>query len=141
MDLKRLACFHYLNWNPSKPELRGFAKAMPVGFGVLGLLFLWRHGGMSSAVIALWCAGVVLAVAALIPGLGRLAYLAVYIPASIMGHLVSQVVLTLMFVLVFVPIGLLLRMTGKDLLRLKPSGLGWLRVPSEPGQSSYYNQF
>jgi len=57
--------------------------------------------------------GVVLAVAAMIPGLGRVAYLAVYVPSILSGYFVSKVILFIVFFLVFVPIGALLKCSGK----------------------------
>ena len=65
----------------------------------------------------LWSAGAVLAVAAFIPKLGRLAYLAVYLPTSILGYVVSNIILALMFLFVITPLGILLRLMGKDLLQ------------------------
>jgi len=138
MKLKQLSCFHYLNWNPGGKELRSFALAMLVGFAVIGLMVAWRHGGVDRASLILWGVGAGLAIAAVIPGLGRIAYLAVYVPTSILGHFLSQAILGLMFALVFVPIALLLRLMGKDLLRLRRLPV-WVRARSLG--SSYYNQF
>ena len=82
-----------------------------------------------------WGIGLGLAVAALIPGLNRVAYLAVYLPASFVGHYVSKIVLFLVFFLVFAPIGILLRVLGKDLLRLRPAKprAVWTSVKSVQG--------
>lgn len=137
--LKQLSCFQHVKWNPDRRELRGFAKAMPIGFALLGLLALWRKGYVDAGVAGLWIAGAALAVAALIPGLGRYAYLAVYLPSSVMGHLVSQAMLAVLYWVVFVPIGLALRAAGKDPLSLKrPPGSMWLRARTS---ADYYRQF
>src|SRR5687768_10790809 len=90
---------------------------MLIGFTVLGLLSVWRAWGISTASIVLWSIGVALAIAAFVPGLGRVAYLAVYLPTSIIGYVVSNVILALMFFLLITPVGIILKLFGKDLLQ------------------------
>ena len=143
MSLAKLPYFRRVKWQPDKAELRRFAIAMLVGFAVLGGLSAWRHHGVTQGVIALWSAGLALAVASQIPGLGRLAYLAVYLTSSFIGHFVSKVVLFLVFVLVFVPIGALLRLLGKDILRVRPDKPRAIWTPMKFGKESnrYYRQF
>ena len=116
---------------------------MLVGFALLAGLSVWRHHGVTSGAVGLLAVGLGLALSAAIPGLNRLAYLAVYLPTSFIGHYVSKVVLFFVFILVFVPIGLLLRLLGKDILRLrstKPRAV-WLTVSSAKESNRYYRQF
>jgi hypothetical protein len=79
----------------------------------------------------------------MVPGLGRFVYLLVYVPTSIIGFVVSNVILTLIFFLVFVPLGLLLRLTGKDLLGLRaaPKQSNWRRLGEAKSSERYYHQF
>jgi len=116
---------------------------MLVGFAVLGGLSVWKHHGVTRGAEELWGLGFGLALAASIPHLDRLAYLAVYLPASFIGHFVSKIVLFLVFFLVFVPIGVLLRLFGKDLLRLRPvkPRAVWISMKSVKGSARYYRQF
>src|SRR3954470_17367544 len=106
MSLKDLPYFKRVKWLPDAAELRSFSIAMLVGFAVLGGLSALRHHGVQWGSLTLWSLGIVLAVAAWVPGLGRLAYLAIYVPSSFIGHFVSKVVLFFVFFLVFVPIGM-----------------------------------
>jgi len=143
MKIKNLPQFKRVKWHPDKSELRSFALAMLVGFTVLAGLSIWRHHGIASVTVVLMAVGLGLALAAAVPGLNRLAYLAVYLPTSFIGHYISKVVLFFVFFLVFVPIGLLLRLLGKDILRLrtaKPRAV-WAIVPPAKGASRYYRQF
>ncbi|HYE65986.1 MAG TPA: SxtJ family membrane protein [Pyrinomonadaceae bacterium] len=135
--------FQHVQWQPDSRELRRFAVAMLVGFTILGLIAAWRTNNLGTFPLVLWSLGIGLAVAALVPGLGRAAYLAVYLPTSIIGYIVSHVILFLMFFLVFVPIGLILRLTGKDLLRLRPQGSRavWMHMETKKHSDSYYRQF
>jgi hypothetical protein len=63
----------------------------------------------------------------------------------IMGMIVSPIILALMFFLVVTPVGVLMRLTGKDPLRLRPhSGTGsyWIvRDPPGPAGDSMGEQF
>jgi len=141
--LKGLPFFEHVNWRPDARELRRFAIAMLIGFTVLGLLSLWRAGGIGTASIVLWSAGVVLAIAAFVPGLGKVAYLAVYLPTSIIGYVVSNVILALMFFLIITPLGIILKLMGKDLLqqRRQKDTTQWTPVKGVKTEDSYYRQF
>jgi len=116
---------------------------MFVGFTVLGLLSIWRHHGLTKVAIVLWALGIILAVCAMIPGLGRWAYLAVYVPSSFIGYFVSKVILFFVFFVVFVPIAALLKLLGKDLLRLRPPSprAEWTPMNSTRDSNRYYRQF
>jgi hypothetical protein len=143
MKFTRLPFFQHVNWRPDRAELRRFAAAMVIGFAVLGLLAAWRAGGFGQAAFTLWAAGVALALGALVPGLGRFFYLLVYVPTSVIGFVVSNVILTLIFYLVFTPLGLLLKLLGKDLLGLRPGGAAgnWRRLGGAKNSDRYYHQF
>lgn len=116
---------------------------MLVGFSLLGLFSAWRANGISTVAIVLWSIGLFLAVAAFVPGFGRVAYLAVYLPTSVIGYLVSHVILALMFFLVITPLGIILRMMGKDLLRQQrqKGETQWTPVKGLKSEDSYYRQF
>ena len=143
MKLTALPFFQHVNWRPDARELRRFAIAMLIGFSLLGLLAAWRAGGVSTTAIVLWSLGVFLAGAAFVPKLGRLAYLGVYLPTSIIGYFVSNVILTLMFFLVITPLGILLRLMGKDFLqqRRQKQKTQWMPVKGVKSEDSYYRQF
>jgi len=144
MNPKALPFFQHVKWRPDAGELRRFAIAMLIGFTVLGALSAWRGKGIGTASIVLWSIGVALAVAAFIPKVGRIAYLAVYLPTSIIGYIVSNILLALMFLLVITPLGLILKLMGKDLLqrqRPQKERTGWLPVKSTKTEDSYYRQF
>jgi hypothetical protein len=143
MKITALPFFKHIKWHPDRRELRRFAVAMLIGFTVLGAVAAWRGGGISTTAIVLWSAGVVLAIAALVPKPGRLAYLAVYLPTSIIGYVVSNVILALMFFFVITPLGIILRLMGKDFLQQRsPRGkTQWTPVKSVKNEDSYYRQF
>jgi hypothetical protein len=106
----------------------------------LGSLAAWRAGGISTTAIVLWSAGTFLAIASFVPKLNRLAYLAVYLPTSIIGYVVSHVLLALMFFFIVTPLGIVLRLLGKDFLQQKRQSQ-WTPVRDVKSEDSYYRQF
>lgn len=116
---------------------------MLVGFFVLGTLSVWRAKSIGTGSLVLWSTGALLAVAAFVPKLGRIAYLAVYLPTSIIGYVVSNVMLGLMFFLVITPLGIVLKLMGKDLLqqRRPRRATQWTPVKETKTEDSYYRQF
>jgi hypothetical protein len=143
MKLRSLPFFQHVKWQPDAKELRRFAVAMLIGFTLLGLFSVWRAGGTSTGAIVLWSVGAFLAIAAFVPKLGKLAYLGVYLPTSIIGYVVSHVILTLMFFFVITPLGIILRLMGKDLLqqRRHKDKTQWMPVKGVKSEDSYYRQF
>jgi hypothetical protein len=143
MDLSKLSCFQHVQWDPPRKELRKFARAMLVGFGFIGVLIAWRAHSVGTPTFVFWSIGVALAAAAFVPGLGRVAYLMVYVPSGIMGFIISRVLLTVVFFLLFTPLAFLLRLVGKDVLHLRRNidGTEWISHPAGHDRKSFYRQF
>lgn len=143
MNLTALPFFQHIKWRPDAAELRRFAISMLVGFSLLGLFAAWRAQEISTGPIVLWGIGLLLAMAAFVPRLGRVAYLAVYLPTSIIGYFVSHVILALMFFFVITPLGITLRLMGKDLLqqRRQRHKTSWTPIKGVKNDNSYYRQF
>jgi hypothetical protein len=98
-------------------DLRNFGFVMAGALGILGLMLLWKHS--HNAVYFLSVAGAFLVFSLILPR----ALIVLYYPwmaiAFVMGWFMTRVILSAAFFLVFTPIGLALRMFGKDLLDLK----------------------
>jgi hypothetical protein len=143
VKLTALPFFQHVKWQPDARELRRFAIAMLVGFFVLGVLSAWRAKGIGTGSIVLCSIGVTLAIGAFVPKLGRIAYLAVYLPTSIIGYVVSNVMLTLMFFLVITPLGIIMKLMGKDVLQQRRPArtTQWTPVKEIKNKDSYYRQF
>jgi hypothetical protein len=91
----------------------------------------------------LWAVGGGLAAGAMLPGVGRYVYLAVYVATGAIGYVISRVLLIVMFFALFTPIGLILRLTGKDLLHLRrsPGSTEWIAHRVAADRRQYYRQF
>ena len=99
-------------------ELRKFGWLVGGVFVALGVWFLLRHKAHYP-----WClwpgiALVLLGTAA--PRALKWVYVVWMSLAFVLGSIVSQVILTLLFFCVITPIGFVARLTGNDFLRLKP---------------------
>jgi polyferredoxin len=143
VSIKDLACFQHVNWKPNHSDLRKFALTMLIGFAVLGAVVAWHRGGIVAPAFRLWVIGAGLALAAMIPGLGKLAYLTVYVISGMIGFVVSRVLLTGIFFALVTPLAIVLRLTGEDLLRLRKhqGKTRWIAHAARKDRGSYYRQF
>jgi len=122
--------------------LRQFAGLSLVVFGGLAAWRLW-HGQVDLWTYVLGIVAVVVGVTGLIaPAMVQPVYTGWMIVAFPIGWTVSKVALGLMFFLVFMPVGLVFRMTGRDALRLKRTdGSYWLAKPASRSGDEYLRQF
>ena len=100
------------------PELRKFGAVMSGAFALLGAIAAWRGRAAGPYLLGL-------AVLFLLPALISPRLLApverVWMKfAEAIGSVMTVVILTLAFIVVFTPMGIVLRLMGKDLLGLKP---------------------
>jgi len=101
----------------STRELRKFGLVMAVAFGIFGALFVWREKPWGIYTLYVAAAFLVLGlVAPKLLGPIEKAWMAL---ARVLQTVMTAIILTLMFFLVMTPIGLFIRLTGKDLLDMK----------------------
>lgn len=98
-------------------RLRKFGLVMAVFFGLFGALFVWRERAWG--VYLLYLAGFFLAGGVLAPKLLAPIEKAWMALARVLQTVVTTIILTLTFFVVMTPLGLFIRLTGKDLLGLQ----------------------
>ena len=99
---------------PDVKELRKFSIILFLGFGIIGLLIFWRRGETG---LILCGVGLALLLLGLIhPKLLSYPYKAWMRLSLILGFLMNHLILSLMYYFVFTPIGIVMRMLGKDFL-------------------------
>jgi len=138
-----------IDWNPDETKLRQFGWIALPGFGLIGAVLGWRLGWFASgqwlAPAALWGVGLVAALlACVMPRWLKPLYLLLSAVSAVVGPVVATVAMGLIFLFVFVPLGLLFRMRGRDELRLRPgpdAGTFWERSPRAPEPRRYFRQF
>jgi hypothetical protein len=132
------------NPNPGARELRAFARIwFPLFATALGGVLWWRTGSIAAA-SWVWSVGAVLTAVMLASArVARAAFVALVLVTYPVGLVVSYVVLGAMFFLVFTPIGVLMRLAGRDPLGLRARARGshWLPYDQDDRPERAFRQF
>ena len=129
-------------WYPDKKQLRQFAVFSLPGFALIGVIARWKFDAPAMA-YALWVLGVLIFLVGLASPLAvRPVYTLLMAIALPIGWLVSNLLLRVLFYGIFIPVGLILRLFGRDPLRLKrpDSTSYWLDRQPPEDVASYYRQ-
>ena len=130
-----------INWNPSKKDLRIFGISMIAGLAVVALLLWYRWH--------LWTAGTIVLVAGHVIGLiglsGTRAALPLYrawmAVAFVLGSVVSRLLLAVFFYGMITPMGLAMRLLGRDKLsRRRREQTYWVDAPPAPAEPARYER-
>lgn len=101
----------------NKKEYKKFGILMGVVFTLISSLLFWNE---YSGAIYYLSTGVIFAAIALIsPVLLKYLYNIWMTFAAIMGYIMSRLILSLIFIIMFTPVGLITRLIRKDLLKMK----------------------
>ncbi|MCA1961256.1 MAG: SxtJ family membrane protein [Desulfomonile sp.] len=129
---------------PSSRDLTKLAALYLIVPGLIGSYLLFWKGASSGR---WWIfAGVALSLTRLAPPLFRLIYRLWISLAVILGYFVSRILLTMIFFLVILPTGLIMRLFGKDPMdrKLDPDApTYWIKRedPTDAGVKRYEKQF
>ena len=141
--------FSEINWKPDRGERREFARSLMLGFPLMALVFLAIARGYTGT-WPLWptwlgCGGFAVGVLLWIaPPLAWPVYAAWNAIGGVIGFVVGNLLLVLVFYLVITPIGLLLRLAGKDPLerRVDRSASTYWKDAEKPMDArGYFRQF
>ena len=127
--------FRETNWKPAPQDLRSFGKILAIGFPIVAALLgasAWlRSHAWPGWTLWLGAVGFAAGLACMIvPRAARPLYLAWMMLGCCIGLLVANVVLAAIYFLIVTPIGLALRLAGRDPLRRT----------IEPGRASYWDE-
>ncbi len=138
-----------LNWKPNKRELRSFGVIFMGGFVLIGLVkYLWPFTWLISKneTLGLWLIGIGIIVGAI--GLtGSRFALPLYWTwlgiAFVLGNIMSRVIITLIYFLLFTPMRILGSLLGRDKLQLKrpQTESYWLDISLPSEVEKYERQF
>jgi hypothetical protein len=141
--------FVKLNWHPKTKDLRSFGGVFLCGFAATGLIkYFWPFERMftQNKTVGIWFIGIGLVVGAVGLTGTKLAlpfYWAWLGIAWLFGNIMSRVIVTMLYYLLFTPMRLMNNLIGRDKLQLnKPdTDSYWLPIslPSEP--EKYERQF
>lgn len=103
-----------INWNPSRKELRVFSLLL-IGFGVIVSALLYRRlESPTPSAVALFVTGAIGLVGLVAPMLVRPVYVVWLGLAFPIGWTVSHLMMLAVYYLVLTPIGLAMRLCGRD---------------------------
>ena len=142
-----------IDLRPDRRKLRQFGFLALVGFGLLALL-AWKEWAVFSFGLGDWrmpltqifsgLAGISLLFSLVFPRANWLLYVGLTIVALPIGFVLSYVIMVTIFYLVIAPIGLVMRLFGKDPLNrhFQPAaGTYWVDTRPERPAEDYFKQF
>ncbi len=133
-----------INKNPSPKEIRWFGALLAAFFGCLGIVASKRFGAESAAKLLWLCGAGFGVVYYAVPPLRRPLYLGWIHAAFPIGWVVSHTVLAASYYLVLAPVGLVMRLLGRDPMarRLTPDSTTYWQPHQQPtDKSRYFKQF
>ncbi len=130
-----------INFSPSDRQLRQFGLISMAALPLLG----WLWGGSSTVIWAAAAIGATLAVGGLVwPRAVKPVFLLLTLVTAPIGMLVGELTLVLLFYGLFVPLGLIFRLIGRDALQRKldrGASSYWQRKRQPAGAASYLRQW
>jgi hypothetical protein len=129
-----------INWKPTDRQLRQFGCICLVALPLVA----WLWGGGPRLIVGLAVAGGLLAAAGWAwPQVLRPVFLALSLMATPIGLLLGELAMLLIYFGVFLPIGLVFRVIGRDALgrRFEPEASSYWQPKKQPRDvASYYRQ-
>jgi len=130
-----------INKNPSRKELLWFGLLFLLFFGIIGALSYWKF----QAPYWIWSvAAAVACIFFIFPPVRRPLYLGWVYAAYPIGLVVSYLVMVAIYYLVVTPIGLVMRLAGRDSLNRSfdaEARTYWSIRESSSDQARYFRQF
>jgi len=141
--------FKDTNWNPDRAGRRKFALSLMIGFPILAVAFalvsLLRSGHPGAGLLWLAVGGAGAgAVFWWLPQIAKPFYLVWFFAACCIGIVVSNTLLIAFYYLVITPIGLIMRMCGRDRMqrRFDPAApTYWKDAEKGIAPQRYFRQF
>ncbi len=103
--------------DPDHTELRKFSWILGGAFLALGAFAWWRESDLANYLLI--PGAVIAVVGTVLPGALRWLFFAWMALGLVLGTIVTSIILTLVFVIAVTPIGLIMRMIGRDPMERK----------------------
>lgn len=134
-----------INWHPGVTMLRQFGWISLGGFGLLATLAWCRFGNQPLAIVFGVLAVLAPVIGMIQPRLLKPLYIGLSLITFPIGLVVSNLILLLIFLLVFTPVALIFRLVGRDELRLhlnRSASTYWRKYDQDRRDpASYYRPF
>ena len=132
-----------INWRPHDSELRRFGVVAVIGFSILGGLFIWQRFAPALIIGSFALAAVSGLSAFLAPKAAMPVYWLSMTFAWLMGHIMSRLLLFLIYYLLITPLALAMRLAARDRLVLnrRPEAYTyWLDAMPQPSDPRRYQR-
>ena len=133
-----------INWNPSRKELRVFALLL-IGFGVIVAAVLYqRLESQTPSAVVFLVASTIGFLGLVVPAWLRPVYVVWMGLAFPIGWTVSHLMMLAVFYLVLTPIGIAMRLCGRDPMQRRidrDAKTYWLPCPTRSDLKNYFRQF
>jgi hypothetical protein len=140
--------FKEVNWQPDTPARKAFGKSLMIGFPIIGaVLFLLKWALQKMVIWPLWLAiggAGVGSLCWLVPAIALPFYLLWYGVGCSIGLVVTNVIISAIYYLVFTPVGFALRTFGKDPMEraFQPEAKSyWKDAEKITNPDRYFRQF
>jgi len=134
-----------INWHPTDRELRQFSGVwFPAFWLIVGLMVGFRTGWWQLVFPAWTAAAVLAAIGLLRPQLVRPIFVGWMVAAWPIGWVMSHLLLAGVYYLLITPLGLVMRLAGRDKLEMRRDHQAttyWTPRPPTPKVSRYFRQF
>ena len=133
------------NWRPSDKELRSFGRIAVIATVIIALAFYILKGTAIK-----WCAVIfaiglsVFFISLISVKLTKVIYLGLMLVTWPIGFMVSFLIMTAFYFLILTPVGLVFRLTGRDILHIKYDSEAksyWVERSGSKNLESYFRQF
>ena len=109
-----------INRNPGDKEIRSFTRLwFPLFVAALGAMIWWRAESLVGAIGTWGIGGALIAAALASREAARIIFVGLVTITYPIGLMISTVVLALMLYVVFTPLGVVMRLAGRDPLQLR----------------------
>lgn len=129
-----------INWNPEDRQLRQFGLISLVAIPAIG--WMWDASGPLLATLIL-VSMVLASVGLILPRLLKPVFLTLVVLTMPVGLVIGELAMLTIYFVVFLPLGLLLRMTGRDPLQRQPDRVSqsfWESRSRPASAVRYYRQ-
>ena len=143
--------FKEINWRPAAADLRKFAWSLVIGFPCIARFFFlakWISAGVLPIPRFFFLLGGIGAavgiVCLLVPFIARPLYYIWYALAACVGIIMANLLFSLLFYGLFAPMGLFMRLLGRDALSLKfkrGTASYWRTAPPTAPAAQYFRQY
>ena len=133
-----------VNWHPSRTELRVFAGLQLIFFAIVAWMIFDRFEGSSVPAVVLVVSAVAAVVGLIEPKLLRPIYVIWMAAVLPIGWVVSHVMIAVVFYLIITPIGLTMRLLGRDPMERKFDATAksyWKPRQQQTETNRYFRQF